>query len=409
MIDPDRLFGRLQKLGEIGRSPQGGVSRLALTELDRQGLALIESWMIEAGLHTRMDAAGNLIGRREGRQPHLPVVLTGSHSDTTQDGGMFDGALGILGGIEALQSMAEDGVMTDHPIEVCAYRDEEGCRFAASYSSSRVMTGKFNPQRLQYRDENGISIAQALREQNINPDTVGQAARAADSVKAHIELHIEQGNVLESQNLAVGIVSGICAASRSRMTLTGQARHAGTTPMSMRRDALVAAAAVIQMVEKEAQRRPGSVATVGVIRAFPGGVNVIPGKVELSLDCRDIDTRQRDELLDDIIRRAQEICAGHHIEFAVTTFGKGQAKLCDEAVKDAIAQACGQLDMPTMLIASGAGHDSGSFHDFCPMGMIFVRSREGISHHPDEWSSPEDCADGVRVLYHSLLKLAECS
>jgi len=407
MIDQNRLFERLQTLGEIGRTAQGGVSRLALTELDRQGLVLIEEWMIQAGLQTRMDAAGNLIGRKEGRQPHGPVVLTGSHSDTTQEGGMFDGALGILGGIEALQSMNENGVITDHPIEVCAYRDEEGCRFAASYSSSRAMTGKFNPQRLQYKDENGISVARALRQSSIDPDKVGDAARAPDSVKAHVELHIEQGSILESQNLAVGIVTGICAASRSRMMLIGQARHAGTTPMSLRRDALAAAAEIIQMTEKEARRGPNSVATVGVIRAFPGGVNVIPGKVELSLDCRDIDTRARDDLLERITREAERICARRKIDFDLTTFGKGQAKHCAEEVKDAIARACSELNLPTMLIASGAGHDSGSFHGFCPMGMIFVRSKEGISHHPDEWSSPQDCAQGTRVLYLTLLKLAQ--
>jgi len=406
MIDQNRLFERLQKLGQIGRTPQGGVSRLALTDLDRQGLALIETWMRDAGLQTRTDAAGNLIGRKEGRLPHLPVVLTGSHSDTTQEGGMFDGALGILGGIEALQSMQENGVMTDHAIEVCAYRDEEGCRFAASYSSSRIMAGKYNPQRLQYRDENGISIGEALARLGIPPDKVGQAARAPDSVKAHIELHIEQGKVLESRGLSVGIVTGICAASRSRITLTGQARHAGTTPMSLRRDALAAAAAVIQMTEKTAQRSPGSVATVGVIRAFPGGVNVIPGKVELSLDCRDIDTQTCDALLEQITRQAEQICTARNIDFDITTFGKGKAKLCSEMTKTAIAQACDELELPTMMIASGAGHDSGSYHDFCPMGMIFVRSKEGISHHPDEWSSPQDCADGVRVLYRTLLKLA---
>ncbi|OWT55708.1 Zn-dependent hydrolase [Candidimonas nitroreducens] len=406
MVDENRLFDRLTRLGDVGRTSHGGVSRLALTDLDRRGLELIARWMREAGLQVRMDAAGNLIGRKEGRRPDLPVVLTGSHSDTTQEGGMFDGALGILGGIEALQCMNERGLATDHPIEVCAYRDEEGCRFAASYSGSRIMTGKHDPDRLSRTDENGISIAQALQAQGIEPERVGEAARVPGSVKAHVELHIEQGKVLASKGLPVGIVTGICASSRSRIVLTGEAMHAGTTPMSLRRDPMAAAAVIIQAIEDEARRTQSTVATVGMIRTFPGGVNVIPSKVEFSLDCRDIDVRVRDAVLDRIVERAKEICEERTIGFDITIFGRGESKLCSDMVKEPIRRAFQRLNLEAFSLPSGAGHDSGAYYDFCPMGMIFVRSKDGISHNPAEWSSPEDCARGAQVLYHTLLDLA---
>lgn len=406
MINQTRLFERLNSLGNIGRTPQGGVTRLALSELDRQGIDLIGGWMHEAGLQVRMDAAGNLIGRKEGRVADWPVVLTGSHSDTTQEGGMFDGALGIVGGIEVLQTMSEHGVVTDHALEVCAYRDEEGCRFAASYSGSRIMTGKHEPTRLLRTDENGISIAQALQALGIDPERVQEAARVPGSVKAHVELHIEQGNVLASRGLSVGIVTGICASSRSRITLTGEARHAGTTPMSLRRDPMAAAAAIIQMIEEEARLTQSAVATVGSIRAFPGGVNVIPNKVEFSLDCRDIDAAVRDVLLDRIVAQSRGICEERDIGFDITIFGRGVSKLCSNEVQEPIKSAFEKLNFPVFSLPSGAGHDSGSYYDFCPMGMIFVRSKDGISHNPDEWSTPEDCADGVRILYYTLLELA---
>lgn len=406
MVNQQRLFENLMKLGGIGRTERGGVSRLALTDLDNEGLALISDWMKEAGLHVRMDEAGNLIGRRDGTNPDAPLILTGSHSDTVEDGGMFDGALGIVGAIEAVRCMNEQAIETEHPIEVCAYRDEEGCRFASSYSGSRVMTGKFDVARLSRADQSGITVAQALTALGIDCEKVGQAARPAASIKAHVELHIEQGAVLESENIAVGVVTGICAGFRGRITLTGEAMHAGTTPMKLRRDPMAAAAVVIQAIEEEARSTGTTVATVGVIRAFPGGINVIPRQVEFSLDCRDIDASVRDRVLERIVDRARLICEQRNIEFKIDIFGNSESKLCSVEVRKSIEQACLKLGLRPYSIPSGAGHDSGSFHGFCPMGMIFVRSRNGVSHSPAEWSSPEDCALGTEVLYHTLLDLA---
>ncbi|MFC0810394.1 hydantoinase/carbamoylase family amidase, partial [Ensifer sp. P24N7] len=226
----------------------------------KEGLELISRLMKDAGLTVRMDEAGNIIGRKEGRTPEAPAVLTGSHSDTVHEGGKFDGALGILGAIEALRCMNDAGIVTVHPIEIYAFRDEEGCRFASSYSGSRIVTGKFEPARLTKSDVDGITVAEALTELGIDWQQVQLAARPTASAKAHVELHIEQGCVLEREGAPVGIVSGICASSRGRITLTGEAMHAGTTPMNMRRDPMSAAAVIIQMIENEASKTGTTVA-----------------------------------------------------------------------------------------------------------------------------------------------------
>lgn len=407
VINKERLFDRLLELGQIGRTEAGGVTRLALTEEDEQGIELVASYMKEAGLRVRRDAAGNLIGRKEGLRQGAPVVASGSHIDTVIEGGMFDGALGVLGAIEALQVMKEQGIMTEHPIEVCVYRDEEGVRFnGAGFSGARGMVGRISPERLQHADKAGTTIAEALTAIGVDPLHITEAARPEGSVKAHVELHIEQGKVLESQGLSVGVVTGICCASRMRVTLKGQADHAGTTPMPIRRDPLVAAAEIIQMVEREAALTGTAVGTVGQLQVYPGAVNVIPGEVRLSIDIRDLSDQVLDALLERVHARAAEICEKRAIELQIQVLGKGIPKPCSTEVQDAIKKACRRLSLAEYTLPSGAGHDSGAFANFCPMGMIFVRSKDGISHNPKEWSSPEDCADGVNVLYHTLLELA---
>lgn len=406
MINQQRLFNRLLHLSEIGKTDSGGVTRLALTETDQQAIALLSEFMTEAGMQVRTDAAGNLIGTKQGRDAAAPVVMTGSHSDTIVEGGMFDGALGIVGAIEAVQSMNERNIMTMHSIEVCAYRDEEGCRFTSGYSGSRIMTGKHDPDKLRRVDRDGISVSQALQALGIDADSVGLAARSPGSVKAHVELHIEQGNVLENKGHSVGVVTGICASSRSVITITGEARHAGTTPMNLRRDPMAAAAAVIHMIEREALSTGTTVATVGSMTVTPGAVNVIASSVVFSLDCRDIDEQTRDRVLDRMIAQAKHICLSRSVDFDIQIYGRGGAKLCSAEIQEQIKQACQEQGLPVFTLPSGAGHDSGSFYKFCPMGMIFVRSRDGISHNPAEWSTPEDCAAGSNVLYKTLLALA---
>jgi allantoate deiminase len=405
-IDADRLWSRLSELAEIGKAEGGGVTRLSFTEEERAAKDLVASYMREAGLAVREDAAGNLIGHREGHVGDAPVVLTGSHVDSVRNGGDFDGPLGVLGAVEALQTMDERGVETERPVEVVAFADEEGARFSFGMIGSRATAGTLTPEYLANEDENGVSIAEAMRTSGLDPGRIDEAARAPGSVYAYVELHIEQGRILESKDLLVGVVTGIAGPAWLRFTLTGEAAHAGTTPMNLRRDALAAAAAVIGNIEREAARTGTSVGTVGQLELSPGGINIIPGQVSFSLDLRDIDEDVRNDVEARIMHEAALLCEKRGVELETKTLQRLPPAPCSTLVRDAARAACGELGFEPFELASGAGHDGMHLTELCPIGMIFVRSRGGMSHNPAEYSSKEDCAAGAKVLYRTLLKLA---
>jgi allantoate deiminase len=405
-IDADRLWSRLFALAEIGKSEEGGVTRLSFTEEERAAKDLVASYMREAGLEVREDAASNLIGRREGRVRDAPVVLAGSHVDSVRNGGNFDGPLGVLGAVEALQTMYERGVETERPVEVVAFTDEEGARFSFGMIGSRALAGRLGSGDLTHEDTNGISIAQAMRASGLDPARIGDAARAQGSVHAYVELHIEQGAILESKDLRVGVVTGIAGPVWLRFTLTGEAAHAGTTPMNLRRDALVAGAQIIEMIEQEAARTGTSVGTVGQLELEPGGINIIPGRVSFSLDLRDIDEDVRDGVEARIMHEAALVCEKRDVELETETLQRLPPAPCSALVRDAAKEACAELGFEPFELASGAGHDGMHLTELCPIGMIFVRSKDGLSHNPAEYSSKEDCAAGANVLYRTLLELA---
>ncbi|NLI90829.1 MAG: Zn-dependent hydrolase [Peptococcaceae bacterium] len=406
MINTDRLTHRLFTLGKIGAQSTGGITRLAFTKEDSDARLLVSSFMKEAGLIVREDEAGNLYGRREGTDPDAPVVLTGSHIDSVYDGGIFDGNLGVIGAIEALQVMNEQGIQTKHPIEVCAFKDEEGIRFCFSMTGSRAIAGILKPEDLEHQDKQGVSISQAMTMCGLDPAQIGKAARAAGSIKAHVELHIEQGRVLESNNLPLGIVTGINSSLWLHVTIEGEAGHAGATPMEIRHDSLSAAAEIILIVEEESRKTGTSVGTVGKIHAFPGGINIIPGKVEFSIDLRDINQETGDSLEQAILKRANEVCKKRGVKMTVEVLQRVPPVPCSSVVQNVIKDAFGKTGLPVFSLPSGAGHDSMHIARICPIGMIFVRSQKGISHNPEEWSTEEDCAAGVEVLYHTLINLA---
>ena len=405
-IDADRLWSRLSELAEISRSEGGGVTRLSFTEEERAAKDLVASYMREAGLAVREDVAGNLIGRREGRVGDDPVVLTGSHLDSVRNGGDFDGPLGVLGAVEALQTMDERGVGTERSVEIVAFTDEEGARFSFGMVGSRATAGTLIPEHLAYEDENGVSIAEAMRTSGLDPGRIDEAARASGSVHAYVELHIEQGRILESKDLPVGVVTGIAGPAWLRFTLTGEAGHAGTTPMNLRRDALAAAAAVIGRIEREAARKGTSVGTVGQLDLSPGGINIIPGQVSFSLDLRDIDEDVRNDVEARIMHEAALLCEKRGIELETNILQRLPPAPCSSLVRDAAREACETLGFEPFGLASGAGHDGMHLTELCPIGMIFVRSKDGFSHNPAEYSSKEDCVAGADVLYRTLLKLA---
>ncbi|HBW36875.1 Zn-dependent hydrolase [Desulfosporosinus sp. BICA1-9] len=406
MINKERLYNRLLELGAIGKQEEGGITRHSFTAEDRAAKELVASFMNEAGLTVREDSVGNLIGRKEGRNPEAPVVLTGSHIDTVCNGGIFDGALGIIGGIEVLQTLNEQAIDVEHPIEVYAFNDEEGCRFSFSMFGSRGVIGDLQQKDLEMKDKDGVSVAEVMKAQGFDPDKVSEAIRTKESLKVFIELHIEQGKVLESNNLSVGIVSGIVNELWLKCTVTGEAGHAGATPMNLRNDALVAAAEMVQMIEREAKKNGTTVATVGRLKVLPGGINIIPGTVEFTLDLRDISQDVSDQVEKEIFKEFGRICEERGVELHTEILQRIPPAPCSEEFQRAAQGAFHQMGLKPFTLPSGAGHDAMQMINICPIGMIFVRSKNGISHNPAEWSSLEDCVDGVNVLYHNLLDLA---
>ncbi|UOE76183.1 Zn-dependent hydrolase [Parageobacillus thermoglucosidasius] len=406
MINGDRLWNRLLELGTIGKQPSGGITRLSFTKEERAAKEKVASYMKEAGLAVYEDAVGNLIGRKEGKEKDAPAVLVGSHIDSVYNGGMFDGPLGVLAAVEVLQTMSERGVKTKHPIEVVAFTDEEGARFSYGMIGSRGMAGTLSEEELVHQDKHGISLAAAMEEAGLDPGKIGKAARRKGSVKAYVELHIEQGRVLEQANLPVGIVTGIAGLIWAKLTVKGKAEHAGATPMPIRRDPLVAAAQIIQVIEQEAKKTGTTVGTVGQMQVFPGGINIIPERVEFSLDLRDLDAAVRDSVFLSIIERAKQIGNERNVDVAIELLQKMPPVLCSELVQNAAKEACRQLGFDVFTLPSGASHDGVQLAGLCPIGMIFVRSKDGVSHSPEEWSSKEDCAAGANVLYHTVLSLA---
>lgn len=407
-INAARLWARLMELGQIGLQESGGVTRFSFTKEERLAKDVVIRYMTEAGLAVREDAVGNLIGRREGRDSDAPVVLTGSHIDTVPEGGKFDGALGVLAAIEALQCMEENGVEASHPIEVIAFTDEEGSRFGFGMLGSRALAGTLRQEDLAYKDEGQVTIADAMRVVGLDPEVLHEAARTPHEVKAYIELHIEQGKVLEKLNQPVGLVTGIAGPLWQQFTINGQAGHAGATPMNMRRDPMQTAVEVMSYIYSETKKFDHAVATVGKIRTMPGGVNVIPSQVQFSLDLRDINEADRDLLESRIREYASQVCEKDGTEFEIDLLQRVAPAPSSLVVKEAIAHAAGIAaisELPELV--SGAGHDGMQFSSSWPIGMIFVRSRDGISHNPAEWSSQEDCGVGAEVLYHTLLQLAK--
>ncbi|NRR22339.1 Zn-dependent hydrolase [Brevibacillus sp. MS2.2] len=407
MINSDRLWDRLGQLGNIGKQEAGGITRLSFTPEERAAKDLVTGFMKEAGLSVREDEVGNLIGRKEGKNPAAPVVLVGSHIDSVPNGGDYDGPLGVLAGVEVLQTMQELGIETEHSIEVIAFTDEEGTRFGYGMIGSRGIAGLIKRDELEQADKNGVSIAEAMRQTGLDPDRTSLAARTPGSVKAYVELHIEQGKVLESRGLSVGIVTGVAGPLWLNFVLEGEAGHAGATPMNLRRDPMAAAAQVMLAIEEEAGRTGTSVGTVGRLQAFPGGVNVIPGRVEFSLDLRDVDEAIRDEVEHRIYERAKAICAQRNVRLKVELLQRIAPAVCSDDIQNAVAEACEAEGLEAFRLPSGAGHDCMQLVELCPVGMIFARSKDGISHNPAEFTTKEDCANGAQVLYRTVLSLAK--
>jgi N-carbamoyl-L-amino-acid hydrolase len=401
-INGKRLEQRIIELAQFGKNDQGGVSRVAFSDADIQGRDYLLSLLKEAGLKIRKDEAGNIIGRREGLNPELPPILFGSHSDSVPDGGIYDGALGVLGAIECVQTLEETNIITRHPLEVIVFTDEEG-----GLIGSKALIGTLTEGALEVISHSGKTVKEGIKAVGGSPDKLANAVRKKGDIEAFIELHIEQGKVLESRTIDIGVVEGIVGINWWEVTVDGFSNHAGTTPMNMRQDALLAASHLIIAVNRVVTSVEGSqVGTVGRIRAEPGAPNVIPGKAILSLELRDLEEEKIVRLYKKIREEARAIekKTGTRITFSPIEATAVPAPT-DPRIQKYIMEAAHGLGLTSLLMPSGAGHDAQNLARIAPTGMIFVPSVGGISHSPKEYTRPEDMENGVNVLLHTILKI----
>jgi allantoate deiminase len=401
-----RLLDRLDALARVSDEP-GRLTRLAYGPAWRHATGLVRGWMEEAGLATRLDAAGNLVGRLEGARPGGPAVLLGSHLDTVIDAGRFDGVLGVLLGLAAVETVREAGRAPPFALEVVAFADEEGVRFPSALTGSRAMAGTLDPAVLEGRDRDGVSLAEALRGCGPDPAGIEACARRPGEVLAYLEAHIEQGPVLDREGLPLGLVTAIAGAGRLRVEIRGEAGHAGTVPMALRRDALCAAAEAILAVERLGRGTDGLVATVGRIEAAPGAVNTIPGRVIFTVDLRSAEDGVRARAEDDLRALIAETARRRRVEARVETTHAAPAVVCDAGLVATLGRACARHGIPERRLVSGAGHDAMAMAALAPVAMLFLRCRDGISHDPAEAARPEDVAAALEVLATTIALLAE--
>src|SRR5882724_71092 len=389
---------RIDALGAISETPDH-LTRIFLTPEHRAAADLLLSWMGEAGMRAHLDAIGNVCGRYEGDRPGLPCLMLGSHYDTVRDAGKWDGPLGLITAISCVADLHKRSRRLPFAIEVTGFADEEGVRFASTLLGSRAVAGTFDESVLGAKDSIGISLRDALSQFGVDPDHVGAAARTRGELLAYLELHIEQGPVLEGLNLPVGVVTAIAGATRLAVSMTGMAGHAGTVPMALRRDALAGAAECIVAIEEFCRTGQGGlVGTVGYIHATPGATNVIPGQVSFTIDMRAPSDAHRKLAVGDIVRQIENIARRRKLGLQVDVTHENRTVPCAPWLKDQVSEAIAGEGFREFELPSGAGHDGMAMIDIADVAMLFVRCRGGISHHPDEHVDLADVDAGARVL-----------
>lgn len=400
-VNGSRALEWLRALAEFGKTPEGGISRVAFSEADRAARDYVAGLMREAGLSVSVDFAGNLIGRKAGSDPGRAPLMMGSHIDSVPSGGNFDGQVGSIGAVEVARTLADNRVALRHPLEVVIFSNEEGGK-----TGSRALIGQVEHAELDLVTASGHTIAEGLRLVGGDPARLDEVRRQEGDIAAYLELHIEQGALLEAEEVEIGVVEGIVGIKRWNVTIRGFANHAGTTPMNVRRDALVAAARFIEAVDDVASSMPGrQVATVGRLDVQPGVPNVIPGTVTLSLEIRDLEMSKIDRVYEVIGARAAEIVASEEARFTFERFYVSAAAPTARRLRRVIEAAAERLGYTNVRMPSGAGHDAQSIALLGPVGMIFVPSRDGISHSPREFTEPRHVVSGMNVLLHALLDL----
>ncbi|MFC0272863.1 M20 family metallo-hydrolase [Metabacillus herbersteinensis] len=407
-INKVRLEKRINSLSQIGKIGETGVCRLALSEEDRQGVESVKKWMEEAGLKARIDHFGNLIGRLEGMNPKAPILMLGSHIDSQPYGGRFDGVIGVLGALEVVQTMNEQNIVPKMPIEVVAFSDEEGCRFNKGLFGVRGILGKLDEGELERTDKNGVTRREALVHFGCDPTRFNESEYPEESISAFLEMHIEQGPILEAKDTPVGIVTGISGPLWLTVELEGFAGHAGSVPMQMRQDALVGAAKIIVALNELASHdmNAPTVGTVGSMKIFPDSRNIIPEKVSFTIDLRDIDSTRRDRIEEVLRLKINEIAENHQLTYKISEDTNSEPRYCSKRIMNIMRNECSDIGLNSIELMSGPFHDSLAMSYVCEYGMIFVRCKDGISHNPKEFSTIEDISLGTELLYRTTINLS---
>ena len=407
MIQRERLVKDFEAMAQL-TAPGEGINRLAFTDADWEGRQYIIDCMIDAGLSVEIDDFGNVIGYKIGKKPDLPAVMVGSHTDSVPNGGNYDGVVGVLSAIEVIRSMIDDGYEHDHTIAVVDFMCEESGRFGNATLGSKAMRGELTLQDLHHLvDKQGISLYEALKGRNLNPDGIETMAYKRP-VKSFTEIHIEQGKVLEHEQKTIGIVTGIAAPERFYVTIRGNADHSGATPMNLRHDALCGASKIILGIEEIAsmQEEPPVVGTVGVVEVTPGAMNVIPGAVKLGVDIRSISKVARNSVVT-LVKEFIDITAEKRgLSYTIETIAQDHPVEMHPAMIREIEEAVKSVGVEYMTIPSGAGHDAMHWAEVVPTGMIFIPCRDGISHNPAEFAEMDDIVTGAAVLDKVLRKLS---
>ncbi|MBC7896163.1 MAG: Zn-dependent hydrolase [Cytophagaceae bacterium] len=400
-VNGARLNAHLKELSKFGANPQGGVSRTAYSEFDKQGREYVTGLLRAAKLEVRVDTAGNIFGRRAGSNPALKPIWFGSHIDSVPEGGNYDGTVGSLSSIEVAQSLAEQNITTKHPFEVVIFQNEEG-----GTVGSRALLGEVKPSDLALVARSGKTIGDGIAFIGGTVARLAESRRAKGDIAAYIELHIEQGGTLEKEKKNIGVVEGIVGIGWWDVTIEGFSNHAGTTAMNERRDSMLAFARFADMVNRVVTSEPGrQVGTVGRVQAFPGAPNVIPGRVLCSLELRDLDNAKIARLYDRVRAEAAKIGQATGTTFSYKSTHASASALTDPRLQKVIEAKAKEMGLSTRYLPSGAGHDAQHMAMLCPSAMIFVPSAKGISHAPTEYSSPEDIVNGANVLMQTVLTI----
>jgi allantoate deiminase len=404
--DPERLWSTLQAMSEL-TEPGPGVTRLAYSALERRAHTRFAEWMAEAGCDVTVDPAGNTIATRPGRTGG-PAVGTGSHLDSVYNGGRFDGIAGSMAAVEVARLLHESQVETELPLRFVAFAGEEGARFGQACCGSKLAAGLSSRAELdERRDRDGVSLAEAMVAVGLDPDLASRSSWDPAEWSAFVELHVEQGAVLEDARVDLGVVDLISGSTRLELTITGQASHTGGTPMRRRADALAASAEAVLIAEQVAldPRHRGTRATVGRMSVEPGSITTIPGRVTFSLDIRDVDADRQRRSAAEIVARIRSTCLRRGARLDARLLADTSAVVLPDWVRSEITEAARERGVPYRVLTSGASHDAQMVNRLVPTGMIFVPSRQGLSHVPEEWTDPAQIAVGTDLLLATMLRL----